>query len=166
MAKTKNWELTVDGIEYNVEFYRKIFSRGLRVNGQDIPLQKSKTLGTTSETHFLLGSKNAILVIIGNKIDVALDGKYIDSGNDYVPVASMPKWAWIFIILNGLVIIGGGALPFLLAFLGVTISIRTSISAKMKFIPKLLICIVITIINYALIFTIIELAIAARGGNF
>ena len=166
MAKTKQWELTVDGIEYNVEFYRKTFSRGLRVNGQDIPLEKSKTLGTTSETHFLLGSKTAILVIIGNKIDVALDGKYIDSGNDYVPVGSMPKWIWIFIVLNGLVIAGGGALPFALAFLGVTISIRTSISAKMKFIPKLLICILVTIINYALLFTILELAIAARGGNF
>ena len=166
MAKTKQWELTVDGIEYNVEFYRKTFSRGLRVNGQDIPLEKSKTLGTTSETHFILGSKTAVLVIIGNKIDVALDGKYIDSGNDYVPVGSMPKWAWVFIILNGIVVIGGGAIPVALALIGVTFTIRTSISAKMKFIPKILICILITIINYALLLTIVELAIAARGGNF
>jgi len=163
MAKTKNWELTIDGVEYNVEFYRKTFSRGLSVNGQDVPLEKSKTLGATSETHFLLNSKPAVLVTIGNKVDLALDGTYIDSGKTYIPVGSMPKWGWIFVVLNALVALGLGAIPFLLAFLGVTLSIRASLSAEMKLIPKVIICVLITVVNYVLFFAIVGLSLMAQG---
>lgn len=162
--KNKNWKVTVDGIEYNVEFYRKTFSSGLRVNGQDIPLEKSKNLGTTNETHILLGTKTAILVIMGNKIDLALDDTYMDSGKKYVPCGSMPKWCWIFVVLNGLVAVGLGAIPCLLAFIGVTLSLRVSLSVEMKLIPKILICILITVANYVLFFIMASLALAARGG--
>ncbi|SFC55528.1 hypothetical protein [Clostridium uliginosum] len=160
--KKKTWIIIVDGISYNIELKQKLFSKKLFVNNEEVPFEKSKYLGMANETHFMLGIKEAVLVSLGNKIDVAIDGKYLNSGREYVALERMPAWTWIFIVLNGLVIIGGGALPFLLAFMGMTLSIRISLSQRINTFLKVLLSFLLTSINYILFISLAMLASSIR----
>lgn len=158
----KNWKLNIDDVDYNIEYAWGVFSKKLSANGQDIPMEKSKFLTGINETHFSLGSKEIAFVNMGRKIDLALDGKYISTGEDFVSIGDMPKWAWIFIILNGLILINLGALPCVIALMGILLSVQTSISPKLKTFPKVLICCLITLVCYGLLFMLIMATLSIR----
>lgn len=162
MAKL-NWVVPVDETTYNIEYQQKTFSKSLIINGTQVNFEKSKTAGLSSETHLQLGSKTAVLVIVGKKIDLAVDGVYLSNGKPYIPIGPMPAWNWVFVILNGLILIGLGLLPCLLALLGVTFCTKISISKKIPAPVRILLCIVITLINYFVFYEVCRLSLAARG---
>ena len=161
MAKL-NWVVPVDDTTYNIEYIQKTFSKTLTINGTQVNFEKSKTAGLSSETHLKLGRKEAVFVINGRNIDLAVDGVYLRSGKPYIPLGPMPSWNWVFVILNGLVFLGFGLLPALLAFLGMGFCTKISLSKKIPLFVRILLCIIITLCNYFVFYTIWRLASSAR----
>lgn len=49
------------------------------------------------------------LVVVGNKIRLAVNGTYVDDGKPYEPVANTPGWVWALVaisVVGGLVLTG------------------------------------------------------------
>ena len=111
--------------------------------GVDIPLK--------------LGEKEIRLVQRGKFVDLAIDGFYLNSGEEYVPKEKMPKWNWIFILLCALLSVAsrGGAIPVILALVGIYWVVRISVDLYIK--RKVLLNTVIVASIYILIFLIIIL---------
>lgn len=40
------------------------------------------------------------LVIIGNKIRLAVNGVFLDDGQPYTPVNNVPAWVWVFVAIS------------------------------------------------------------------
>ena len=154
----------IDDITYNIKYTWGLFSKKLSTDGQDGPMAKSKFFTGINETHFTLGSKEVVFVHMGRKIDLALNGKYVTTGEDFVSISDMPKWNWIFIVLNALIpiITLGGALPCVLGIMGILLCTQISVSPKFKVVPKIIICCLITLICYGLFFILLSSLAAIR----
>ena len=74
---TKKWEVTVNGIN-NVIEYKTGFGAKILVNGQ--------AYGTEFR-----------VVAIGNKVDLAVNGVYQDSGEQYQPLRKTPTMCNVFL---------------------------------------------------------------------
>lgn len=102
MKKNYEWTLNVDGVDHIIKFKKKSFKSILTVDGTE------KTVNSQSPWMYLLdeainlGNKTAHLTVLGNSVDLALDDKYLTSGNPYIPFSNIPKWTnTIAIILLG-----------------------------------------------------------------
>lgn len=42
------------------------------------------------------------LVVVGNKIRLAVNGTYIDDGTPYEPVANIPVWVWALVAISSI----------------------------------------------------------------
>lgn len=42
------------------------------------------------------------LVVIGNKVRLAVNGTYIDDGKPYEPVANVPVWVWALVAISSI----------------------------------------------------------------
>lgn len=151
----RSWLINIDGIDYNIEYIWRVFSKKLSVNKEHILIKKSRFLTDISETHFSLGTTDIILVHRGIKIDLVLEGKYISNGKVFLSVNDIPKWTWIFIILNTLLLLSFRFIPCIFSFIGIFLSIQISISQKFKINSKIILCSLLTIVFYELLFMLI-----------
>lgn len=154
--KTIVWESIINKKKYkfNCQF-KTSFQYILSINDSEpmslIPKGIGKMFNTIVsgfEESFVFDNINMRLVIPsnlwGNSIknaDVVVDNKFSRTGKEYVVA---PKWVYIFIVLCLLIVVGGGALPFLLAFSGITGCLKVAKSNKPTGI-KVISCISITL---------------------
>ncbi len=145
------WDVVVDGVEHKVSHEEKFWSGKLFViiDGEKTEIKRTKFSESIIglDKPFYIGEKECRFVVIGNKVDIAVDGVYLGSKKPYVPLEKMPSWVWVFIALFiALPIMTlGGALPVALAILGVLWCIRISIAPYMKTAAKVFSCIGITV---------------------
>lgn len=60
------------------------------------------------------------LVVVGNKVRLAVNGTYVDDGQPYEPVANTPGWVWALVAISA---IGGWFFAGLIGlFLGIAMS--------------------------------------------
>lgn len=149
MIKTKQWSVNIDGANYQITFTPNQWSgkHKLEVNGKQVELQKSPFQTFTGMDRPLkLGNKECRFVIIGNMVDIAVDGAYIESKKPYVPLKSIPWWSWIFVFacIAIPIVALGGALPVVIAMFGAIYCVRVSVSPYTKTSKKVLSCIGIT----------------------
>lgn len=131
MAKT--WTVNVDGVEHHISFKPGAFSPRLTVNGTEKKLKNKNWFIQMLDEPIQLGSKTANLTVIGRKVDLAVDGTYLGSGEAYVPLSDVPKWANILTI--ALIVSGwffAGIIGIAIGVLGAMNIISTSISTKKK----------------------------------
>lgn len=152
----KKWIININGKENEVIFTPNKWTgkHKLTINGKEVKLNSSSfqsLLGLDQAIN--IGGKECRFVLIANKADIAVDGIYIDSKKEYVPLKSMPWWTWIFIaICIAVPIVSlGGALPVLIALLCSVLCVRVSVSPNMKILPKILICSGISLLAWILL---------------
>lgn len=132
MIYNRVWDVEVDGINYNVKFaHEGAFKENLYINGKEEYYEKGITSVITGlNISFKLGSKEVRLIKKGEILDLVVDGYFLDSGDEYIPKAKMPRWNFIFIffcILLPILTLGGG-LPIIMAIIGIYATYRISIN--------------------------------------
>ena len=158
MAKVKSWEIDIDGNTHKVEFTRgRVFNNHkIVIDGKQISYDKhvlGDYLGV--DIPLTLGSKEVMLFQRGKFVDISVDGYGLDSGEEYIPKLKMPKWNWIFVVLMALlpVVALGGALPVILALIGIYWVIKISVDPYIK--NKVVVNVAITIGVYSIMFLIV-----------
>lgn len=151
----KKWIINVNGIENEVVFKPNQWSgkHKLTVNGNSVELKKSPLQAFIGiDQPIDIAGKECRFVLIGNKADIAVDGIYVDSKKAYVPLKSMPKWTWIFIVacIAIPIVSLGGALPVLLALLCSMGVVRVSASPNMNTFKKVMCCLGISLLGWGL----------------
>ncbi len=155
MGKTKIWNVNVNGTDNEVAFTLNLLSgkRTLTVNEKEIELKKGlyETFIGIDQPVDIAG-KECRFVLIGNHADIAVDGIYLDTGKSYTPIKSLPRWAWIFIVLCFALPIAslGGAIPTVLAALGAIFCVKVAMLSNMKTPVKVLCCFGITLLVWIL----------------
>lgn len=148
--RIKNWIVTLENVDYNIEFISRFYKKELLVNKVPIKLNFSKTFGITRETAFNLGNKTAILVCIDRNSDIAIDGYYLDSGEKYVNVENMPLWTYIFLalILPIYLLSYTRICSALFTLFGCYILIRLSVEPSFNLIKRMLFCLILTLLMH------------------
>jgi len=94
---SKKWStftVSVDGVEYQTY---KTGKNSLLVINEDFPLE--------------IDGEAFIIALRGNKKRLVNNNQYIDNGEEFIAAKPLPKWAWIFVILNFALVALGGAIP-------------------------------------------------------
>ena len=115
----KSWIVDVDGVQHKIEYKGKIRMK-LIVDGEEHKLKSSNGFIKVVDYAINLGSTVCNLVIIGNKVDLAVNGTYLDSGKQYEPVNNLPSYIWALVGVSSL----GGYLA--VGILGMAIGIVMS----------------------------------------
>ena len=154
MAKLKKWSIDIDGKNYAVSLNLNQWSGNhvLTINGAHVKLRRAifqVFVGTDQE--IMIGDTACRLMILGNKADIAVHERYINSGKPYFPLKGIPTWTYFFIAANVAipVIFQGGIIPVMIGIIGSVYCMRTAVSPGMKIPTKLLSCISITVIAWS-----------------
>ena len=85
----KQWTVTAaDGMNHVIEYK----GRSLLVDGQKYPLKSSNRFIQLIDYAINFGETQCRLVVMGNKVDLAVNGRYLGSGEPYQPIASLPVY--------------------------------------------------------------------------
>lgn len=80
----KQWTVTAaDGMNHVIEYK----GRSLLVDGQKYPLKSSNWFIQLIDYAINFGETQCRLVVMGNKVDLAVNGRYLGSGEPYQPIA-------------------------------------------------------------------------------
>ncbi len=122
----KSWDVNVNGTVHTVEYK----TNKLIVNGQKYKLKSQNWFVHMVDYPITIDGVEIRVVAIGNKVDLAVGGKYLGSGEEYVPLSKMPAICNVFI---GISCIGGYFLAGLYGLLiGVLFSFLVYIKAGLK----------------------------------
>lgn len=100
----KSWSFTdTYGKEHSI-VYKAGFGLKLIVDGTSYKLKSQNWFVNVIDYSIEIAGSDIRLVAIGNKVDVAINGVYIGSGERYVPVqANTPAWVWVLVGVSAIV---------------------------------------------------------------
>lgn len=93
---TKKWEVTVNGIN-NVIEYKTGFGAKILVNGQAYKVKSQNWFVMMVDYPITIDGTEFRVVAIGNKVDLAVNGVYQDSGEQYQPLRKIPTMCNVFL---------------------------------------------------------------------
>ena len=165
MAKTKQFSIEIDGKTHNISFTAHPWTGNheLKIDGQNVMLKNSLIRAFAGiDQPIKIGGKECRFVLVGTNADIAVDGKYVDSKRDYVPLKGIPWWCWIFVAACvGIPIVAmGGFLPIVIALCAMLLCIRISTSLKMSTLVKVLLCLGTTLIAWEIL-VLLNIGLAA-----
>ena len=96
MKMTKKWEVTVNGIN-NVIEYKTGFGAKILVNGQAYKVKSQNWFVMMVDYPITINGTEIRVVAIGNKVDLAVNGVYQDSGEQYQPLRKTPTMCNVFL---------------------------------------------------------------------
>lgn len=99
----KTWNVNVNGTVHTVE-YKAGFGAKVLVNGQTYKVKSQNWFINMIDYPIQIDDAQLHVVAIGNKVDLAVNGIYLGSGEDYKPLDKMPSFVNVFI---GISCIGG-----------------------------------------------------------
>lgn len=99
----RNWKVDVDGISHTIE-YKKGFKNKVIIDGEVQKLKSSSCLINLIDYEIYFGDTKCNLVVIGNKVDLAVNGVFLNKGTKYEPISGLPSWIWVLLAIN---VIGG-----------------------------------------------------------
>lgn len=158
------WNYKNENENYKIEFKRSSWTgkQTLTINDTVLPLEKTNEF-KHSDIPIKIGEKDAVLSLIGAKVDIIVDGFSLTTGKEYVPPVKQPWYGKLFCGLCIAIPIGflGGAVPIIMGIFSAMLCYRTSISPKMNTFVKVLLSIIITIAAWILTFLIVTSLTAA-----
>jgi len=83
---TKQWTVNANGVDHQIE----VKGTKLKIDGEEYKLKSSNWFIQLIDYKINFGDVACCLVIIGNKADLAVNGKYVGSGEPYEPIANIP----------------------------------------------------------------------------
>lgn len=93
MAKQNlQWTVNVNGVDHHIEYK----PGKLIVDGEKYKLKSSNWFIQLIDYAINFGDTTCRLVVIGNKVDLAVNGKFLGSGEAYEPVGNIPIAVTIF----------------------------------------------------------------------
>lgn len=99
----KNWEVEADGVMHKIQFNR-VFRNQIIVDGETYKVKSSNWFINILDYEISFGSTICKLVVIGNKVDLAVNGTYLGSKKPYTPVSNAAPWIWVLV---GISVLGG-----------------------------------------------------------
>lgn len=90
---SKAWDVNVNGTTHQVEYK----PGKLIVNGQKYKVKSQNWFVNMVDYPITIDGVEIRVVAIGNKVDLAVNGVYLGSGEQYVPLNKMPAIANVFI---------------------------------------------------------------------
>ena len=82
----KQWTVNANGVDHMIEHK----GNKLIVDGQTYPLKSSNWFIQLIDYAINFGDVTCRFVVIGNKVDLAVNGTYVGSGEPYVPISNIP----------------------------------------------------------------------------
>lgn len=126
----KNWELEVDGRKHTIE-YKAGFGCKLIVDGEAHKIKSSNFFINVVDYLIKFGETECRLVVVGSRIDLAVNGTFLQSKKPYEPVANTPAWIWV---LTGISTLGGmfmgGIICLLIGLMMSTMYVQFSLQKK------------------------------------
>lgn len=100
----KSWAFTdMYGKEHSI-VYKAGFGLKLIVDGTTYKLKSQNWFVNVIDYSIEIAGSDIRLVAIGTKVDVAINGTYIGSGEPYVPIqANTPAWVWVLVGISAVV---------------------------------------------------------------
>ena len=92
---TKKWEVTVNGTN-NVIEYKAGFGAKILVNGQAYKVKSQNWFVMMVDYPITIDDTELRVVVIGNKVDLAVNGVYQGSGEQYQPLHKTPTICNVF----------------------------------------------------------------------
>ncbi|MEM1486316.1 hypothetical protein V6615_15855 [Oscillospiraceae bacterium PP1C4] len=145
MAKKSKWDVSVNGVNHEIAYKRGVFKASKVVDGEATKIKSKNAFIQLIDEPITIENKTMHLTAIGNKVDLAVDDVYLNSGKPYVPFGNIPGWANIMAI--AVIIIGwffAGIIGLLIGLFGAMFIFSKSISVDQK--NPLPICLVVTIL--------------------
>lgn len=149
----KAWDVNVNGVVHTVE-YRAGFGTKVIINGKVYKAKTQNWFINMIDYPITIDGAEIRVVAIGNKVDLAVNGKYLGSGEEYVPLNKMPVIANVFI---GISCIGGvlfaGWLGLLIGILFSFLFIKLGLRGKTgPLIGAFVVCVLIlAVLTYGLV---------------
>lgn len=89
---SKIWTVNADGVNHEIMYK----GRNLFVDGEKYKLKSSNWFIQLVDYAITFGDTSCRLVVIGNKVDLAVNGRYLGSGEAYEPIANIPAAVSVF----------------------------------------------------------------------
>lgn len=117
----RQWQIEVDGTKHEIKYKQGIFKRSIIVDGEVYKVKSSSSFINIIDYGITFGNTECKLVVIGNKVDLAVNGTFLGSKKAYEPLSGIPAFVWVFI---GISVIGGRILSGILGLLaGISMSL-------------------------------------------
>jgi len=130
----KKWEVEVDGVRHLIQ-YKKGFKNTIIVDGETYKAKSSNWFINILDYAIQFGDTTCQLVIVGTKVDLAVNGIFMGSNKPYEPISNVPALSWVFV---GISTIGGlilcGIWGLLTGILMSTVYIQKGLEKKTGFI--------------------------------
>ncbi|MCM1541684.1 MAG: hypothetical protein NC121_10530 [Blautia sp.] len=156
MAKQNlQWTVNVDGVDHHIEYK----PGKLIVDGEKYKLKSSNWFVQLIDYAINFGNTTCRLVVVGNKVDLAVNGKFLGSGEAYEPIGNIPIVVTVFGAIS--VVLGF----FMNSYLGVVIGAALAVLyfnmyLKKKSMGPVVIAFVIAIIGQIALGIIVSLLLA------
>lgn len=128
----KAWDVTVNGIVHRIE-YKSGFGMKLTVNGQTYKVKSQNWFITMADYPIQIDDAELRVVVIGNKVDLAVNGVYLGSGEAYTPIDKMPGYVNVFVAIS---CVGGlllnGVLSMCIGILFSTLYVKQGLKQNTK----------------------------------
>ena len=143
------WKVTIHGKAHEISF-KPGFIKGKRyVDGAATAIKNTNWYIRLFDDVFEIDGKTLHLTAVGAKVDLAVDGVYVNSKKPYTPFKTVPSWANI---LSGLLLISGmflsGLTGMMVGVIAGMLLIVHSISPKAH--NPMPACIALSVIGFAL----------------
>lgn len=154
--RTVEWTPVIHGETHIISyrFERDKEEHKLFVDGHEHPLKNkaAKAFFRVDEC-VIVDGQPLYLVRAGSKVDVAVDGVFLERQKPYLPQPRFAWWSWLFVVicLLPLVLLGGGALTGSLAALGVLLCMKESKAPFHTTPARILVCLSVIAVEYLIL---------------
>ncbi len=157
MAGT-SWTITDgNGMQHQIEYKVKTWGGAqITVDGNIYKVKSSNWFVNLIDYSIDFPGVNCHVIVIGKKVRLAVNGTYNDDGTAYEPIANIPAWIYVLVVLS---VVGGwffgGLICMAIGLLFSTVYISAALEKKTGkvitfFIIFVVICIVFLGLNLAL----------------
>lgn len=87
----KSWTVNANGINHAIEYKRN----QMIVDGEKYKLKSANPFIQMIDYSVNFGDVECRLVVVGTKVDLAVNGRYLGSGAPYEPIGNIPVWVSI-----------------------------------------------------------------------
>lgn len=100
----KTWDVNVNGTMHTIEYRTGFGGPKVIVNGQSYRVRSQNWFVVMIDYPIQIDGAELRVVVIGNKVDLAVNGVYLGSGEPYQPLHKVPAVSHVFL---GISCIGG-----------------------------------------------------------
>lgn len=105
----KKWEVEADGVRHEIQYKKNLTKNIVTVDGESYKVKSANAFINVLDYGISFGSTDCKLVVIGSKIDLAVNGVFLGSNKPYEPVGNVASWIWALVgisTLGGLILSG------------------------------------------------------------